>query len=64
MKGNIIYCIISNNKIFSNKKVYSQIMLFENFPPSKHIVEMYHITKFKCIFSQIMDYYWIKYLYV
>jgi hypothetical protein len=40
-------------------------MLFEKKKfPSKHIVEMYEITKFKCIFNQIINYSFIKKLYV
>ncbi len=59
-----IYCIIINNKIFlpknQLKKFYSQIMFFEKNSLSKHIVDLYNITKFKCIFNQIIDYYFIK----
>jgi hypothetical protein len=39
-------------------------MWFEKFPLQKYIVELYNITKFKCIFSQIIDCYFIKKLYV
>jgi hypothetical protein len=68
-KGDIIYCIMINNQIFSNKKSIKKrfihkLCYLKKHSPSKHIMEVYYITKFKCIFHQIIDNYFIKNLYV
>jgi hypothetical protein len=59
-KRDTIYCIIINNQIFSNKKKIDTrfihlLYYLKEKSPSKHIVEVYYITKFKCIFTQIIN---------
>jgi len=63
-KRGVIHCIIINNQNFNKKSIKKRFIhklcyLRKN-SLSKHIVEVYYITKFKCIFSQIIDYYFTK----